>query len=359
MKIAFISFYSGTVNRGIETFVDELSSRLSKKHKVVLYQTGDIKENISYKVVKIPANINWDKKDKTGTLSRKIFVDYWSRTIAAMAIKTLPKIFKEKYDVVVPLNGGWQPAFIRILTWIYGGKMVCVGQSGIGWDDRNNLFCFPNYFVSLSTKAFNWAKGVNPLVKSKYIPNGVDLERFKSSGSKTRLELEPPVVLSVGAFTKQKRLDLVIRAVAKINNISLLMVGGGGDQEKSLNDLGKNLLGKRFKMMQVKHSEMPAVYRSSDIFVLVPESSEAFGIVYVEAMASGLPIVAVDDNQRREIIGTSGVFVKNPENTGELSDAIIKVLDNNWGEKPRKQAEKFDWDEIALRYEKLFKEITK
>ena len=56
----------------------------------------------------------------------------------------------EKYDVVVPLNGGWQPALLRIITWVYGGKVVISGQAGMGWDDRNNLWCFP-LFSPIST----------------------------------------------------------------------------------------------------------------------------------------------------------------------------------------------------------------
>ena len=57
----------------------------------------------------------------------------------------------KKYDIVIPVDGGWEPAFIRIATWIYGGKMVISGQSGKGWDDRNNLWSFPNVFISISS----------------------------------------------------------------------------------------------------------------------------------------------------------------------------------------------------------------
>ncbi len=49
--------------------------------------------------------------------------------------------------MVIPVNGGWMPAILRIVTWLYGGKLVISGQSGIGWDDRNNLWCFPDVLL--------------------------------------------------------------------------------------------------------------------------------------------------------------------------------------------------------------------
>jgi len=165
MKIAFISFYSGSVNRGSEAFVHELASRISKSHTVHVFQEGKDSTDASYRTLQTPVGVNWKKKDMTGTLWRRFFIDYWSVKIAHHVIKVLPQIWKEKYDIVFPINGGWQPAFLRILTWLYGGKMVVSGQSGIGWDDRNNLWSFPNSFIGLSRKAQAWAKRANPFFR--------------------------------------------------------------------------------------------------------------------------------------------------------------------------------------------------
>ena len=79
---------------------------------------------------------------------------------------------------------------------------------------------------------------------------------------------------------------------------------------------------------------------------------EAFGIVYVEAMASGLPVVATDDENRREIIGDAGLFV-DPENIEEYAQTLGKALKTDFGEKPRQQAKKFSWDKIASQYEQI------
>ena len=311
MHIAFLNKYQNKVFRGAETFVYELSKRLSKNHEV------DVISDINY----------------------------W-------------RLLKKKYDLIIPTNGRWQVIIVRKIAWLTGAKMIVSGQSGIGWDDRVNLYAFPNAFVALSSKALDWAKKVNPFVKSLYIPNGVDLEKFTFKGSPFKVSLKRPIVLAVGAFTEQKRMDLAIKAVAKIGNASLLMVGGGGDLKDKLNNDGKRLMGDRFELISVPFEKMSEVYRAVDVFTLPSASSEAFGNVLVEAMASGLPVVATDDAIRREIVGDAGILV-DPTNTEKYSEALQKALDMNWNGKPRRQAEKFFWDEIAKKYEELFKTFNK
>jgi len=339
VKIAFLNIYQNKVSRGAETFVTELFRRLSKNNKVdVISQNKELPKRIP---------ILW-----------KLFLDPQGLIIFWFTLKNIPRILKEKYDVVVTLNGGWQPALVRIVTWLYGGKMVISGQSGIGWDDRNNLWCFPNAFVALSSKALSWAKKVMPAVRSFYVPNGVDLEKFTLKGESFKVLLKKPIVLAVGAFTEQKRMDLAIKAVAKLRDVSLLMVGGGGDLKEKLSEEGKRLLGGRFELTSIPFEKMPEVYKSADVFTLPSVPSEAFGNVLVEAMASGLPVVATNDPIRREIVGDAGFFV-DPTNTDEYSKVLGAVLKTNWDDKPRKQAEKFSWDRIGERYNNLFRELIK
>ena len=151
MEIAIINKYQNRVNRGAETYVSELSKRLSKNHHV------DILTKIN---------------------------------------------FFKKYDLIIPTNGRLQVFIVRLLTWMTGAKMIVSGQSGVGLDDRLNLYAMPDIFVALSTKALNWAKRINPFVKSIYIPNGVDLNKFLPQGVTLRSQIK--TVLSVGAFTTEK-----------------------------------------------------------------------------------------------------------------------------------------------------------
>ena len=347
MKILFINIYQDIVARGSETFIIELAKRLAMNDEVKIISGGG---------TFVPP--------RSESCLTRPFLDKNGRTIAIFTIKKLPEIWKEKPDVVIPVNGGWQPAFIRILTWLRGGKMVISGQSGIGWDDLNNLWCFPDVFVALSSKALDWAKKANPFVKSVHISNGVDLDRFAPYNTKDNLRRplkgDPyKVVLAVGAFTEQKRLDLVIKAVAKLKGVRLVIAGGGGDKKQEITDYGLKILGKkRFKIVSVPFEEMPEVYRAADVFTLPSAPTEAFGNVLVEAMASNLPVVATDDPIRKEIVGDAGILV-DPTRTEDYAKAIKEALERDWGKRPRKQAEKFDWDKIAERYEELFQTLTK
>ena len=312
MKIAILNKYQNRVARGAETFVFELSKRLSNRNKV------DVVANVNY--------LN---------------------------------LLKGKYEIIIPTNGRLQVVITRIICWLSGAKMVVSGQSGMGWDDKVNLFTFPDAFVALSKRASDWAKSVNPHVRVLNIPNGVDLGKFKPKGKAFKTGLKTPVVLCGGAFTPQKRMDLAIKAVAKLANVSLLMVGGGGELKGELQRYGEKVLGEgRFKLLSVPFTQMPEVYRAADIFTLPSRSSESFGNVLVEAMASNLPVVATDDPVRKYIVGDAGVLV-DPTDTKAYAKAIEKALDQNWEEKPRAQAEKFSWDEIARKYEELFNKLRK
>jgi glycosyltransferase involved in cell wall biosynthesis len=336
MKIAFLNAYQGMVDRGAETFVSEVAARLQKRNKVAVI-SGNM-------IPKQRWPILW-----------RFFVDPSGISIFLFTLKNLPKIWKEKFNVVIPLNGGWQPALVRLVTWLYGGKMIISGQSGKGWDDRNNLWCFPDAFVALSTFLNRWAKKVNSFVKISYIPNGVDTKRFTPQGQVLQMELAKPIILCVGALTEEKRIDLVIRAVAKMGEASLLVVGDGILHD-DLKNLGQKMLGKRFQLIKVPYSEMPKVYRVANIFTLASPWYRSFEIVLVEAMAMNMLVVANDDPIRREIVGDAGLFV-DPTDTEAYAQKLKEALNADWGEKPRNQAEKFSWDKIAVQYEELFKKL--
>lgn len=337
LKVAFINIYQGKVGRGAETFIIELSKRLR----------GDFDVDI------IAGN--------KGAFARwpilwRFFLDPTGISILLFTLNSLPQLWREKYDIVVPSNSGWQMLLVRIVTWIYGGKMVVSGQSGIGWEDRVNLWTFPNAFIGISSRAVKWANKVNPFVKSEYIPNGVDIKTFNTQNSSHSIKLTRPIILCVAALTKSKNVDLVIRAIERLDNVSLLVVGDGYMKDE-IRYLGRNLLNDRFELLTLPYHQMPEIYRCADVFCLVSSEREAFGIVYVEAMASGLPVVARDDEQRREIVENAGILIADPNDSEELANALQKSLDTNWENIPRKQAEKFDWDIIASEYKRLFQEL--
>lgn len=341
MKIAILSFYNGHFERGAENWALEFAEYLNN-HQVVIFQNQDF-------------DVNWEKSISRKGLGRRFFIDYWSLMILRFTVRILPILWKEDFDILIPINGGWQPFLIRILTWLRRSKMVIVGHSGRGWDDRINIYTFPDVFVALTKVGEEWAKKVNPFVKVKRISNGVNLEKFSPEGLSVKIPLHRPIVLCVSALSKTKRIDLVIKAVLKVPQLSLLVVGEG-ELNDELIRMGKKLLEGRFYLTQFSYELMPKVYRVADLFTLVSWENEAFPLVYLEAMASGLPVIATKDLTREEIIGESGLLV-NPMNTDDYANAFKEVLRRNWSNKPRIQAEKFSWKRVSAQYEKLLLDL--
>lgn len=320
MKIAVLSFTSGQIDRGAETLVKELVKRWRKNHQVKVYSSLGLGINDLQK-------FNWQ------------------------ALRAADKFGAQ---IIMPTNGGQQSLLTRLYCWLKKKKMVVAGMAGLGWCDRWNLYMQPDVFVASTKRNARWARQYNKRVKMEIIPHGVDLIKFKPGGKKRKLNLERPIILCIAGPDKYKRVEATIKAVKKLNKGSLLLVGGSDEDE----EWGEKLLGKRFKRMKAGYEELPEIYRAADVFTMVSESTEEFGIVYLEAMASGLPIVATDDELRREILGPYGIYVKNPEDAAEYAEKLGWALKKRKDPTlPEKWLEKFSWDKIAADYISIFSRL--
>ncbi len=349
MKIAFLSFYSGEIDRGVEVATTALAWGLSKNHDVTVFQAGS-RISPLVKTIKIPIKTTWPS-DSSSSALRSLYLDYYSRKITAFTLNFLPYFFKEHYDVVIPTNGGWQVVLCRLVTWVLKKKMVVQGNAGIGRDDLWSLFFLPDHYIAISPEGLKWAQEKMPAVTSSYIPHGVDTRLFKNAKPAT-VALEKPLVLCVSAFLPYKQIDLLIKAMQHVQDASLLVIGHG-PEEKKLQSLGDTLLGSRFMLKTgINHDALSPFYKTASVFSLPSAHSEALGIVYIEAMASGLSIVAPDDINRRAIIGEAGIFV-DPRDEKKYAQAIKTALKKNFDNLPYKQAQQFEWRIIIQHYEDL------
>lgn len=355
MKITFLSFYSGHNQRGAEVVISELAERLSRDNQVQVFQSG--KQTPQHSKVKryvIPSTSDFGPRRSNLSLSRRLFLNHESRLISKFAQKVFSQIGPT--DIIVPIDGGWEAFLTRLWAWKTYSKVVITGHSGKGWDDRINLLTHPDAFVALTESQKIWATKNGFGTRIVKIPNGVDTVAFNPSVRPALINLPHPVILCVGALEKNKRPDLVIQAVSRLKRGSLLLVGDGEDKSDIV-ALGRKLLGSRFSQIVTDHHEIPRYYTAADLFTLPTVPWEPFGLVFLEAMACGRPVVAPGDEIRREIIGNAGIFV-DPKDTTAYADALNKALTTSWGTKPRKQAEKFSWETVSAKYEDLFRSLV-
>jgi len=355
MDIAFLSYYSGAVDRGMETVVRELAKRLACNHQVTVYQAGHNSSKMDYAIKLIPVLLPKKNRNPTALIS-KIFLDPHSLAIAKFSLKVLQSFIKNKPDIIFVCNGGWQSLLVKFYCLFNKSKMVISGQAGIGWDDKWNLMLRPDLFIALSARNEKWAKKQAKNSKIVRIPNGVDLQHFRPDGVKLDLKLRKPIILCVAGPDKFKRVKDSIDAIKLLDKGSLLLVRQNVENDPDVS-YGKQMLGDNFSCRQYDYAQMPAIYRSCNIFTLVSESSEAFGISYLEALASNLPVVATDDELRREIVGEAGLYLKQDIEVSAYAKLLDKALSMDWQDKPITQAKKFSWDDIVLDYENNFAKL--
>ena len=322
MKIIFLHLTLGLIERGSEISTDIIASELSTNNQVFVLGGGDVsKKKYSYK--KIGKIRNFPKAAPTNILEKilfRLYLDSQSQQVKKFTKLSLKEIRKFDPDIIIPINGKPQ---IKIISKYFPNKKICTfGHAGIGWNDIDTLKTQPDLFIALSQNALKWAKKIK---KSKTkvinIPNPVDINHFKNAKFK-KINLTKPIVIIIGALTKYKNIDLVIKAVAKTK--ASLLVLGKGEEEKNLKKLAQKLLPNRHLFAYSKYMDISGYLKASNVFCFMPDSQEAFGRVYIEAMASGLPIVAPNDSIRKGIIGNQGFYSN--YNLHDIAKHINKAL---------------------------------
>jgi D-inositol-3-phosphate glycosyltransferase len=211
--------------------------------------------------------------------------------------------------------------------------------------------------------------------KVTVIPPGVDLDRFRPAAKNLAREAlglkDERIVLFVGRIEPLKGVDILIDAAAMLESdidCSVLIVGGDESSEaqvQELQDLARDRgIGHRVAFVgAVDHEDLPLYYNAADVCV-VPSHYESFGLVAIEAMASGVPVVA------SRVGGLTGT-VKDGE-TGYLipwlcpepfAERIELLLDNeplrqSLGDAAREAVGRYRWENVAGAVLDVYNDLT-
>ncbi len=200
------------------------------------------------------------------------------------------------------------------------------------------IYAHANKIITVSNSLFNrLLKFGMPLEKLIYIPNGVEVDLFSKRTKtayfrkKLNLSLDDKIILVVGRLEKQKGIDYLFQAIPRVINyrpdIRLILVGDG-TLKKHLKDLARSLnLDKYiFFMDSYPISVMPQLYQGADFFCL-PSIHEGFPLTIIEAMATGLPIIAskIEGIPDAIVEGENG-FLVSPKNPADLAQKILNCI---------------------------------
>lgn len=228
--------------------------------------------------------------------------------------------------------------------------------------------------ATCSDEAFELkAMGIPP-EKISIAPCGVDLDLFTGSGPADKRN-RTHRILSVGRLVPRKGVEVVIRAlpllmVAGFGDVELLIVGGGGDATATESDAeARRLLAIAAELGVREHvifrgqeprEAMPKIFRSADAVACTPWY-EPFGIVPLEAMACGVPVVASAVGGLRDTVvdGGTGLHVP-PLDPGATAAALARLLSDKGlreelGRAGQQRARaRYSWDRVAAETEKAY-----
>jgi glycosyltransferase involved in cell wall biosynthesis len=209
------------------------------------------------------------------------------------------------------------------------------------------------------------------------ISNGIDLHTFNPdppdpSERETlwlRYGLDPdlPVILHVGRLDVDKQVNLVIRASAQaINQVDAqLLIVGDGRQREELIELCANLgIGRfcHFPGFVETNGDLPGLYRLAAVFVTASEI-ETQGLVILEAMASGLPVVAIKATCIPELVQDNvNGYLSQPGEVGQMSEQVLRILMSpnrakEMGRVSRALAQEHSIDKSIDNHEELYQSI--
>jgi phosphatidylinositol alpha-mannosyltransferase len=190
----------------------------------------------------------------------------------------------------------------------------------------------------------------------RVIPNGIDVGRFLNQPPYPELRDGMCNLLFVGRLEYRKGLGYLLRAFDQLKprypNLRLIIVGDGPLRRWYGNFIARKQLQDVVMAGYVPAAELPRYYASSDVFCSPATGDESFGIVLLEAMASGKPIVATSIDGFREVVthGREALLVER-KSRRQLAYALQTLINNpalrdEMGQAGQQKARQYDWERV-------------
>ena len=287
-----------------------------------------------------------------------------------LASKIKAVLEQEKFDII-HLHEPFMPmlcsAVLRFSNTVNIGTFhACQGRPGYNWGKPISTWMIRRRLhklhgrIAVSKPAMDYASKYVPGYYN-IIPNGIDLEHFSSRVSTIDEFCDGKLnILFVGRLEFRKGLNYLLKAYLEVKreipNSRLIVVGPGNRLRKRYEKwIKRNGLKDVVFVGYASYSDLPRYYKTADIFCAPATSRESFGIVLLEAMAVGKPIVATNIDGYASVVahGEDGWLVP-PKDNRRLAGALISVMNDEtlrqqMGSRGRLKAEEYGWEHIAQR----------
>ena len=202
-----------------------------------------------------------------------------------------------------------------------------------------------------------------------HVPNGYDtdiFERVSTESARERLGIDgdTPVVFALGTLKPRKGFQHLMRAMTRVRDAepdARLVIGGQGGMRDELESLAEELgIADRTDLLGYVESETLNDWMNAADLMVLPSYSESFGVVQLEAMACGTPVVATENGGSEEVITSDdyGLLVEGPEAHDELADAVLEALDRDWdADAIEAYANEFTWENVCEVIADLYVEV--
>lgn len=202
----------------------------------------------------------------------------------------------------------------------------------------------------------------------KIIPNGIDLKKFETNKKRIKKYDDEKInILFLGRIEKRKGLIYLLKSYKilkkKYPNIRLIVVGSGEKEGKCKKFVKKSKLADVNFVGRVSDKEKIMYYNTADIFCSPAIYGESFGIVLLEAMACGKPIVAYANKGYKEVLkGKAKKFLAKPKDVNELAKKLEILIKNEelrreMGEFGKKEVKKYSWQIVGGQIEDFYKKV--
>jgi phosphatidylinositol alpha-mannosyltransferase len=366
MRIALVSPYDYPFPGGVTEHIAALAAGLERRgHDVRVLSPSSSRGE----------QLGGDRVYRLGSVVRVPYHGSWARITLSLGLRRKVRAIleRERFDVV-HLHEPLLPTLP--LTVLALARAATVGTFHAYWD-RSLFYALGR---PLLRRAFDRLDGriavseaarryVGRYFPGEYtlIPNGVDTSRF-------RPDLEPlpaaggagPSVLFVGRLERRKGFVHLLRAFARLGRTlpeaRLLVAGayGGAERRRFAGTAAQLGAGRVAFLGPLDPAELARCYASADVFCAPSLGGESFGIVLLEAMAAGRPVVCSDIPGYREVVqpGRQGLLVP-PADEPALAAALLRLLADPalraaLGSAGRRRAAGFDWELVTARVEAAY-----